>query len=160
MIKYLLALVLLTPFVHAQICDNVCSQYRQFARAIAKQEGFYVRGSLSARNRNPGDIKSVYGYKFPGQVGVDRHGHLIFKNDTWGWAALQNQVRKMCASEGRYSADMTIQEIGHRYAKDWKRWSVNVSKYMGCDPRITLSELFDIPPVLHLSMGPLPEGVL
>ena len=93
----------------------------------------------------------MYGYKFPGQTGTDRHGHVIFKNDNWGWAALENQVRKMCVQEGRYSPTMTIQQVGKIYAADWKRWSANVARNMKCDPRVTLAELFDLPPVLHFA---------
>lgn len=126
------------------------SQYRQFSWAIAKQEGFFIKGTIPSRLHNPGDLKAVYGYRFPGQVGTDRHGHVIFRNDNAGWAALQNQVRKMCASEGKYSADMSIQQIGRKYAKDWKRWSANVAGYLKCSPRATLAELFDIPPVLRV----------
>jgi len=132
-------------------CEDVCGQYRQFSWAIAKQEGFFIKGTLPARNHNPGDIKFVTGYKFPGQRGIDRHGHVIFKNDYWGWAALENQVRKMCMSQGRYSADMTLQQIGRKYAEDWKHWSTNVAKNMKCDPRETLAELFDIPPVYKVA---------
>ena len=132
-------------------CADVCGQYRQFSWAIAKQEGFFIKGTIPARNHNPGDIKFVTGYKFPGQRGIDRHGHVIFKNDYWGWAALENQVRKMCMSQGRYSADMTLQQIGRKYARDWKHWSTNVAKNMKCDPRETLAELFDIPPVYKVA---------
>ena len=147
--KMLFLIIFSTTLLKAQTsCDNPCSQYRQFSWAIAKQEGFFIKGTLPARNHNPGDLKFISGYKFPGQVGIDKHGHVIFRNDNKGWAALQNQVRKMCMSEGSYSANMTIQQIGKKYAKDWKRWSVNVARNMGCDPRITLAELFDIPPTL------------
>jgi hypothetical protein len=138
-----------------------CGQYRQFSWAIAKQEGFFQRGSIPNRLHNPGDIKFIPGYRFPGQVGVDKFGHVKFKNDYWGWAALQNQVRKMCASEGRYSADMTIQQIGRKYAKDWKRWSVNVATYMNCSPKNTLAELFGIPPVISFAPNPHAlEGII
>jgi hypothetical protein len=143
-------LAAMTSTVPAE-CADVCGQYRQFSWAIAKQEGYYIKGSIPNRDRNPGDIKFVAGYKFPGQRGIDRHGHVIFKNDYWGWAALENQVRKMCMSQGRYSADMTLQQIGRKYAEDWKHWSTNVAKNMKCDPRETLAELFDIPPVYKVA---------
>jgi hypothetical protein len=152
--RYLItALLLLTPLLHAQTCDNPCAQYRQFARAIAKAEGYYVKGSLSARNKNPGNIKSVHGYKFDGQIGVDKHGHVIFRNDNKGWAALQNQVRLMCGTQGVYSADMTIQQIGKHYAKNWKLWSKNVARNMNCTPKTTLAELFEIPPVINMQLN-------
>jgi len=131
-------------------CADVCGQYRQFSWAIAKQEGFFRPGTIPNRNHNPGDLKFVAGYSFPGQRGVDRFGHVIFKNDYWGWAALQNQVRKMCVESGRYSPQMSIQQIGRLYARDWKRWSANVAKNMNCDPHTTLAELFSIPPTVKV----------
>lgn len=136
-----------TSNVHAACATDICSQYRPFSWAIAKQEGFFIKGSIPNRNHNPGDLKGVQ-HEYLGQVGLDKHGHIIFKNDNWGWAALENQVRKMCASEGRYSADMTISQIGRKYAADWKRWSKNVAKNLNCTPSTTLAELYDIPPVL------------
>lgn len=143
------------------ICEDVCSQYRQFSWAIAKAEGFFLRGSIPNRDHNPGDIKALHSYTFPGQVGIDKHGHVIFRNDNKGWAALQNQVRKMCVESGHYSPQMTIQQVGRHYAKDWKHWSINVARNMKCDPRMTLAELFDIPPVLHVRTDPkILEGIL
>ncbi len=142
-------------------CKDVCSQYRQFSWAIAKAEGFFIKGSIPNRDHNPGDIKAIHGYTFPGQIGIDRHGHVIFKNDNKGWAALQNQVRKMCVNQGRYSPQMSIQQIGRHYAKNWKQWSSNVARNMKCDPRVTLAELFDIPPVIPYQQNPHAlEGII
>jgi len=131
------------------VCEdsNVCSQYRQFSWAIAKAEGFFIKGSIPNRNHNPGDIKSLHNYAFPGQIGTDKHGHVIFRNDNKGWAALQNQVKLMCGENSRYSPQMTIQQIGKLYAKNWRQWSANVARNMNCDPHMTLAELFSIPPV-------------
>lgn len=148
-------------------CEDVCSQYRQyrqFSWAIAKAEGFFVKGSIPNRDHNPGDIKALHGYTFPGQIGIDKHGHVIFRNDNKGWAALQNQVRHMCVegeARGHYSPQMTIQQIGRHYAANWKQWSSNVARNMKCDPRMTLAELFDIPPVVHVKSDPHAlEGIL
>jgi hypothetical protein len=150
-----------TPIVVVTECVDVCSQYRQFSWAIAKAEGFFIKGSIPNRNHNPGDIKTIHAYTFPGQVGVDKHGHVIFRNDNKGWAALQNQVRKMCVDSGRYSPQMSIQQIGRQYAKNWEQWSSNVARNMKCDPKITLAELFDIPPVIHVQTDPkVLEGIL
>jgi len=137
----------MTPTAPVTVTCNDCSQYRQFAIAIAKQEGFFIRGSIPNRLHNPGDLKAN-GFRFPGQVGTDKHGHAIFRNDNAGWAALQNQVRKMCASEGKYSVTMTLQQVAKMYARDWRRWSKNVARNLNCDPKVTLAELFGIPPAL------------
>lgn len=131
-----------------EACKDVCGQYRQFSWAIAKQEGFFVKKTIAHRLHNPGDLKTVAGYRYPGQVGTDKYGHAIFKNEYWGWAALEHQVRKMCVDSQHYSPQMSIQQVGKKYAKDWKRWSANVARNMQCDPHTTLAELFDIPPVV------------
>lgn len=129
-------------------CVSFCSQYRPVSWAIAKQEGFFLKGSIPNRNHNPGDLKTINAHYYPGQIGRDKFGHAIFKNDYWGWAALEDQVRKMCVNEGRYTNDMTIQQIGRKYAADWKRWSKNVARNLNCTPSTTIAELFDIPPVV------------
>jgi len=56
------------------------------ADAIARMEGFYVAGSISARNNNPGNLRNG-----PGQVGTSG-GFAVFPDQATGWAALQRQV--------------------------------------------------------------------
>jgi len=145
----------------ASVACKDCSQYRQFSWAIAKQEGFFVRGSKPNRLHNPGDIRVSVGQKFPGQIGTDSQGYAIFKNDYWGWAALEHLVRKMCVDSPHYSPQMSIQQVGRHYATDWKNWSAGVARNMKCDPHTTLAELFDIPPTVRVQSNPKAlEGIL
>src|SRR5262252_4125740 len=72
------------------------------AQAIAKAEGFGVRGALSTRYHNPGDLKiAVAGEKYPGQSGVGKGGHVRFCNDRAGWLALYHQIDRVAAGESK-----------------------------------------------------------
>ena len=118
-----------------------------FATAIAKAEGFGQRGTIPTRYHNPGDIKSVYGEKFFGQVRVGKGGHIVFRNDAAGWLALRAQIERMiCGQSHFYTPEMSLQQIAKRYAGNYRVWARNVSRNLGCPPSITLAELFDIPP--------------
>lgn len=55
--------------------------------AIARQEGFYVAGSLSSLNHNPGNIIIGNFAIAHGAVGSAR-GYAIFPDDASGWKAL------------------------------------------------------------------------
>src|SRR5947209_5334458 len=75
---------------------------QQLAEAIARAEGFYQKGSVPNRTHNPGDIRATRGEHYPGQVGLNKHGYIIFRNDRAGWAALNHQIDKMVEGESRH----------------------------------------------------------
>src|SRR5208283_1184150 len=80
---------------------------QDLAKAIARTEGFYKAGTLPNRFHNPGDIRAAQGTHFPGQVGLNKHGYVIFKSDDAGWAALYHQIDKMVAGEStHYTVNM------------------------------------------------------
>jgi hypothetical protein len=117
------------------------------AHAIAKAEGWGTRGTIPTRYRNPGDLKAIRGYKYPGQGGVGKGGHVIFRSDAAGWAALYHQIEKMACGESRlYSPQMTLQQIGKRYAGSWRVWSKNVAHNLGVPVETTLAECLGLPP--------------
>src|SRR3990167_9772881 len=58
---------------------------KDFADAIAEFEGYNKPGSLARRNRNPGNLKWA---GQPGVIGIDKHGHAIFKTHELGRLAL------------------------------------------------------------------------
>jgi hypothetical protein len=126
------------------------SNTEDLAKAIARAEGFGAsKTNLPTRCHNPGDIRSVRGVHFPGQVGLNKRGYVIFKSDAAGWAALYHQIDKIIAGESRfYTADMTLKQLSKKYATD-PRWVKNVAKFLGVTPSITLAELLDIPPVIQ-----------
>ena len=109
-----------------------CITIEEFARAIARTEGFYARGTIPARLHNPGDLK--------------RHGKYVrYHNDFEGFAALYAQI-------GRMPKQRTIEEVGRTYASD-RRWPRNVAKFLGVNPTITLNELFGLAPEYDPAWG-------
>ena len=94
-----------------------------FAHAIARAEGFGVPKAIPTTCHNPGDVKVVRGWQYPGQVGVCKGGHVRFRNDTYGWAALRHQVEKMTDGTSRvYRPSMTFREVARLYAGNSKPW--------------------------------------
>lgn len=140
--KIIIAL-LLTTACFAQ--DRV----QTLAKAIAKAEGFGVKGALPTRLHNPGDMKAVRGYVYPGQVGIGKGGHVRFRNDAAGWAALTRQLNKILEGTSRYTVNMNLRQIGKHYAGNWRVWSKNVAKNLRMTPDTSLWEILDVPPILE-----------
>lgn len=124
------------------------------AVAIAKAEGFGTKNSVPTRTHNPGDIRALPGAHFPGQVGLNHHGYVIFKNDAAGWAALRHQLEKIVNRESaHYTPEMTLRQLSRKYATS-PTWIKNVSKNLGVTPSTTLAEILDIPPVISVTLNP------
>ena len=138
--RFLIAL-LMTASCFAQ--DRV----EPLVKAIAKAEGFGVFRTLPTRAHNPGDIKALRGYHFPGQVGTLK-GYVVFKNDKAGWEALRHQIKKIVDGESRYSVNLTLKQLGKRYAES-SIWPKVVAKYLGVEPNVYLWEILDTPPALE-----------
>ena len=116
---------------------------QDFAQAVARAEGFYQKGSIPSRYRNPGDLKVRRGEKYPGQVGIGKKSHVIFRTDAAGWAALRHQIEKVLDGSSRvYTVHMTILQVAKKYAGDYRRWAGNVARTLGIKPTETLSEYF------------------
>jgi hypothetical protein len=124
-----------------------------FADAVAHAEGFYRKGSIPNRFHNPGDLKARPGEKYPGQVRIGKGGHVIFRSDAAGWAALYHQIDKALAGESHfYRQDMTISAVAKRYAANYRLWARNVSRALGVAPSTTLEEFFELPPKVTYDM--------
>jgi hypothetical protein len=110
------------------------------ASAIAHAEGFGVKGAVPTRYHNPGDIRtSRASAHYPGQIGVNKHGYVIFKNDAAGFAALKTNLRLIAVGESKhYDADMSISKLAKVYATGWRLWAKNVSQNIGVTPNTTL----------------------
>lgn len=145
---FLIALLLLTIcFTHAQ--DRV----QDLAKAIAKAEGFYKKGTLPNRCHNPGDIRARRGTHYYGQIGLNRRGYVIFRNDAAGWSALYRQIGKVISGESdHYTVNMTLVQFGKRYATS-RIWSKNVSSVLGVTPSTSLWEILDVAPKLEINNG-------
>ena len=140
--RTLLIALLLTTSCFAQ--DRV----QVLASSIAKAEGFGKAGTIPSRYRNPGDLKSVRGYRYPGQVGVGKGGHVIFRSNAAGWDALEHQLYKITEGTSRYTVNVTLAQLGKRYASS-KLWARNVAHNLGVDTDTTLWEILGVAPVLE-----------
>lgn len=145
-------------FVSAAACAQqpAPQKMQQLAQAIAKAEGYYVRGSIPQRCANPGDIKPG-AVRLPGQVGVCKGGHARFRNDAAGWAALDHQIEKIVDGTSRYSVNMSISEVARRYAGNHRVWARNVSHNLKVTPETDLWEILDVPPTLVLTKAVVPD---
>ena len=119
-----------------------------FAQAIARAEGFNIAHSIPNRYHNPGDLKVMArGEKYPGQVGIGKAQHVIFRNDAAGWAALYHQIDKALAGESKwYRQDMTLTQVAKKYAANYRLWAKNVAHNLGVTPDTTLQEYFGLAP--------------
>jgi hypothetical protein len=140
---------------HGQIPAVDEQKVDAFAHAIARAEGFGVPHAIPTRYHNPGDIRAHRGVHYPGQVGLNRRGYVIFKDDAAGFAALKDILRKMARGESRhYGRNMTILKVAKIYATGWRTWSKNVAHNLGVPPTTTLSTLFAedeiLPPAITL----------
>jgi hypothetical protein len=134
---------------------------QSFAHAIAKAEGFGRLHTIPTRYHNPGDLKAIRGFVYPGQRSVGKAGHVIFMNDAAGWTALEHQIQRMLDGQSHiYSPAMTLREVARKYAGNSRRWTKNVSWALAADPLDTLAELFGLPPTILFPVTPFPEGIL
>ena len=124
--------------------DNV----EAIAEAIARAEGYFVRGehdgrSLLHRLNNPGGLKKP-------ALGADDlptwqdTGLIIFPTPEMGWAALRYQVRVMLNGESEiYDPSDTLITVGLKYADGDENWGSNVAMNLGVSPSATLTDLAD-----------------
>lgn len=104
-------------------------QIDRIAEAIATAEGFFVKGSRSERNNNPGNLTLDFGFQTIGNDGP----FPIFVNAAAGWSALKEQVRMMLDGTSHYyKPDMTIAEIAQAYTRtEQDEWAANVARELG-----------------------------
>jgi hypothetical protein len=139
---------------------SFADRVQDLAHAIARAEGFYRVGTIPQRLHNPGDLRVVRGYRYPGQVGTDRRGYAIFRNDRAGFAALTHQLDKIVAGDSaHYTVNMTVKELGQKYAESGV-WARTVSRILGVEQGAYLWEVLDVPPRLCLTSPPLDANIL
>ena len=143
----------------AQVPDT--GKVNDLATAISHAEGFGKRRALPSRYHNPGDLKTRQGCApLAGQVRVGKAGHIVFKDDEAGKAALRDYVSKMMdGRSGHFHPDMTFNQVARRYAQNWRPWVKIVSTELGVPPNTTLRAYFHtdgVPP--QLSFRPLPAA--
>jgi hypothetical protein len=138
----LLAVLTIFPiFARAQAIDS--EKVHSLAVAVAKAEGFGVKGAVPTRYHNPGDIRSRSLHAYKGQIGLNRCGYVIFKNDKAGFAALEANLLLMASGQSKfYGPTMTITKVAKLYATGWRLWAKNVAKNLGVPPTTTLRSYF------------------
>lgn len=106
----------------------------RFAQAIAKQEGFYLAGSIPNRANNPGDLK------LPGQATLAGTSITVFESVDQGWTALYRQLWLILkGGSSYYNLDMSIDEMSRVWtATQQGPWAANVSSYLGVAPSTPL----------------------
>jgi len=157
--KLLLFIALCLP--GASAAQNVDKQkIDSFATAVAHAEGFGVRHAIPTRYHNPGDIKTFpKSTKLPGQKAVGKGGHIVFRNDTAGWAALKDQIAKMLDGRSKhFNPNMTITQVAKHYAANWRPWAKTVAKELGVGSNTTLAAYFapepePEPPVVPMTVA-------
>lgn len=66
---------------------------KDFAKAIAKMEGYYKTGSRAQRNNNPGNIRKFTPAVVNGKK-VILEGYEFYETPELGWAALEKLIMK------------------------------------------------------------------
>lgn len=99
----------------------------RFAQAIAKQEGFYVAGSIPQRANNPGDLKIPNSATLPGTQ-ITR-----FASVDEGWNALYRQLFLILTGQSSYyNLDMSIEQMAQVWTTTQQGpWALNVASYLG-----------------------------
>jgi hypothetical protein len=144
MAKLVSLLLIGTAWAGSGLSFNQLEKAEKMAVAIARTEGFYVKGSLPNRLHNPGDIKSSIKNAYPGQTGL-YHGYVVFKNDRAGWRVLENQIIAIVTGESkRYTQEMTFAQIAKVYAAS-PQWPKTFCKILQVTPNETFQEYFDLP---------------
>jgi hypothetical protein len=127
---------------HAQGPDS--GKVNDLATAISHAEGFGKRGAIPSRYHNPGDLKArPDSVPLAGQVRIGKAGHIVFKDDEAGKAALRGYILKIMDGRSRhFRSDMTLSQVARVYAKNWRPWVKIVSTELGVPPTTTLRAYF------------------
>ncbi len=155
------ALLIVSSSVGGRAQAPDTSKINDLATAISHAEGFGRRGTIPSRYHNPGDLKARKGsLPMAGQVRIGKAGHIVFKDDEAGKAALRDCIVKMVDGSSRYyHSNMTLNQVGRRYAENWRPWVKIVSTELGVTPNTSLRAYFHNAAVpLAVSFRPLPAA--
>lgn len=108
----------------------------KLARAIAQQEGFFVKGTKPQRDHNPGDLKHgprITGWD--GEIGIE-------PSDDAGWSDLERQIQ-LDAERG-----LTLAQFIGKFAppceNDTNVYLRNVSRELNAAPDTPLKDLLNV----------------
>ena len=137
------------------------AKVNDLATAISHAEGFGIRGTIPSRYHNPGDLRTrPESPPLAGQVRIGKAGHIVFKDDEAGKAALRECILQMMDGRSRhFHSDMTLNQVARVYAENWRPWVKAVSRELGVPPTTTLRAYFHTGAVLSaVSYRPLPAA--
>jgi len=101
---------------------------------IARMEGFWVNGSRSQRNNNPGNLRAS-----SLATGKDSSGYAIFPDIDTGWRALQRQIE---LDTGR---GLTLGKFIAKYAPSSENntgnYLKNIMQWLGVGADTSLSQI-------------------
>jgi hypothetical protein len=120
------------------------AKVNDLATAISHAEGFGIRGTIPNRYHNPGDLRTrPESPPLAGQVRIGKAGHIVFKDDEAGKAALRQCILQMLDGRSRhFHSDMTLNQVARVYAENWRPWVKAVSTELGVPPTTTLRAYF------------------
>lgn len=115
------------PTTSTTAAPSPSPRMRSFGEAIARAEGFFVRGSVPDRANNPGDLKLG---------GTTINGITVYPSAAEGWAALYRQLGLIATGRSKYyKPTMTIRQMGDVWAPGSENapgiWAANVAKLLG-----------------------------
>lgn len=111
--------------------------------AISVAEGWGIPGAIPTRANNPLDITDV-GQKLAGDTGqrLGSAGVIVFDTVENGTAAGYAQVRRMLSgTDSLWPVELTLTQVGARYANDAISWPANVASQLGVGIDATLGEI-------------------
>lgn len=114
-----------------------------FAVAVATMEGFYRADSLSARNNNPGNLRTW------GELPTE-NGYVRFPTASAGWTALRTQIRKNIG-RGLNTLEFFGGKAGvypgfapKKDRNDPANYAAFVAKRLGIDPSVPLKKFTEV----------------
>lgn len=144
-INYLaVALLIVLASVGGYAEDPDTDKINDLATAISHAEGFGKNHTIPSRYHNPGDLKAFsQSTSLAGQVRIGKAGHIVFKDDEAGKAALREYILRMVdGRSSHYHPNMTFNQVAHIYAENWRPWVRVVSRELGVPPNTTLQAYF------------------
>jgi hypothetical protein len=111
--------------------------------AIARMEGFYVKGSRAQRNNNPGNIEYGKFAKAHGSIGIEPQGLLskgetprfaVFNSSHDGFSALRSLL-VIYSSNGVKTIEEAINKWAPPHENDTNQYVSNICKWVGGHPK-------------------------
>lgn len=106
-----------------------------FAQAIARAEGFFIKGSVPARINNPGDLEL-------GNIGFGTvAGKTIYPTFEWGVLALYHELDLILTNKSKvYNTSMTFSQMSVLWTgnNNSMGWASSVAQNLNVFPGTTI----------------------